>query len=135
MTDRPDKQASLSRLSLKVTAEKHQCRTTPGRGSVEAPIPGGGSGLSSYLKWKMRGSPLAHLEQSLRPPDLMGGRVCVHRRLMGDVSLQETCVGEAVGGKGHGWGPEGDRDGPSFGEPAGITRGNLDTKISDRSDD
>lgn len=37
----------------------------------------------------------------------MGGGVCIHRRLMRDMSLQEAGVVEAIGSEGHGWCPEG----------------------------
>lgn len=49
----------------------------------------------------------AHLEQRLRPPDLVGGGVRVHRRLVGDMPLQEAGVVQAVGREGHSRRPAG----------------------------
>lgn len=71
----------------------------------------GGRRLSSLSEMKAGKSRLsAHLQQSFRPPDLVGRGVCVHGRLMRDVSLQETGVVEAIGSERHGWCPEGDTD-------------------------
>lgn len=43
----------------------------------------------------------SHLQQRLGPPDLLRCRVCVHRRLVEDVVLQEARAVDAVTRKRH----------------------------------
>lgn len=54
----------------------------------------------------------------------MGRRVCIHRCLMRDVSLQEAGM-ETIGGKGHGWGPN-----RRYGDNSKLETP-ADTKIND----
>ena len=74
--------------------------------AVTPPSPGAASALPA--EWAAPGTRPApadghaHLEQRLRPPDLVGGGVRVHRRLVGDMPLQEAGVVQAVGCEGHG---------------------------------